>query len=96
MLFDSAFALKLNIAPALRRSAVPALRKQALARTPGLFSAFGLGLMAQCLASAQTPKVNAQSKTFFSGQALVKKTFMYKAPSLGPGAHVHAKGFKRQ
>ncbi|MFT7653115.1 MAG: hypothetical protein ACI9UU_002225, partial [Candidatus Azotimanducaceae bacterium] len=37
-LFDKALDLGRNIAPDLRRSAVPVLRKQALARTPGLFS----------------------------------------------------------
>jgi hypothetical protein len=55
LLFDTAFDLALNIALILRRSAVPVLRKEALARTLGLFSAYGLVFYALCLGPDQMP-----------------------------------------
>jgi hypothetical protein len=65
LLFDSAFTQNRTIAPIQRRSAVPSLRKEALARTPGLFSSCGLVLMAQWFGSVQMPDAIRKFKIAF-------------------------------
>ena len=72
VLIESASDLESNFAPARRRSAVPALRKQALAKTPGLLSTFGLGLMARSLTPDQMPETSPQPNTVLSRQALFR------------------------
>lgn len=73
LVFESAFDLVLNIAPTLRRSAVPVLRKQALARTPDLFSAYGLGHGAMFKTSPNALSIPLSSSGF-SGLAPAKKS----------------------